>query len=59
MFGVELILTATGLSKGVHIPMATYSGKKIIGMGKWEQGVSEAIKEAKSRTKERTWTTMP
>ena len=28
MFGVALILTTTGLSKGVRIPMATYSGKK-------------------------------
>ena len=56
MFGVALIQKTEGVSEGVRLPMATYNGKKIIGMGKWEEGVRNAIEIAKKSKSERTWT---
>ena len=57
MFGVALIEKKKGEPQGIRLPMTTYNGKKIVGMGKWDQGVSNAIELAKKSKSERTWTT--
>ena len=57
MFGVALIATMSGLTQGLRLPMATYTGKRILGIGKWDDGVRLAIENAKKSKSERTWTT--
>ena len=43
--------------KNTPRPHITYTGKKIIGMGKWDDGKKQAIEHAKKSKSERTWTT--
>ena len=51
MFGVSTIKVKDDQSclttKGVRCPLFNYTGKNIVGMGKWEKMVSQAIKDAK------------
>ena len=42
MFGVAMIEREDGTIEGVRLPMHTYSGQKILGMGKWKEGLELA-----------------
>ena len=56
MFGVAMVEREDGLVEGIRLPMHTYSGQKILGMGKWEEGVELAKMNARKSTR-RTWLT--
>ena len=56
MFGVTMTEKLDGTVTGERLHMHVYSGKKILGMGKWNEGVRLAIQDAK-RSNSRTWLT--
>ena len=55
MLGITMIEDKNGILEGKRLPMYTYSGKKIIGMGKYNEGHETAIEKAKKSKSERTW----
>ena len=50
-----MVETKDGSIEGKRLPLYTFSAKKIIGMGKYEEGVQNAIQKAKKSTSECTW----
>ena len=44
-----------GTLEGKRLPVYTYSGKRIIEMGKYNEGHETAIEKAKKSKSERTW----
>ena len=56
MFGVMMIKTEDGNRKGVRLPMLDYTGKKILGMAKWDEGLAIEVRNARE-SDAATWLT--
>ena len=52
MFGVMMIKAEDGNRKGVQLPMLDYTGKKMLGMAKWDEGL--AIEKSNARESDTT-----
>ena len=55
MLGVTMVQNKNGTIDGKRLPMYTYSGKKIVGMGKYSEGHETSIEKAKKSNSVRTW----
>ena len=54
MPGVIMVETKNGEIEGRRLPLYMHSGKKIIGMGKYEEGIRRAKEKAKKSESKRT-----
>ena len=56
MFGVMMIKAEDGNRKGVQLPMLDNTGKKILGMAKWDEGLAIEVRNARE-SDAATWLT--